>query len=167
MKQWKVLASAVLVLGMGLWLLWLAVAGLQNGAVQNVLQFSPTATGVVLRTAQPFLFWYAVLFFLLTGAAGVWLGLLALLALWRKMPAAQVRQIEAGQGPEPPWVRFPGPADALPEAAMTAYLENVFAPFWLPLGAEARAAYLRRNPPPSGEWQQYMATLLDWDVPPD
>ena len=180
MKQWKVAASTALLLALGLLLLSVAVTGLQSGAVEDIGRNSP-ASAAVLRAAHPFHFWFAVLFWLLIGGLAVWMSLASALSLWRKTPAAQarkkaaldritaaqVRRVEAGQGPEPPWIRFPGPADALPEAEMTAYLENVFAPFWLPLGAEARAAYLRRNPPPNQEWQEFMADLLDLDVMPD
>ena len=173
MKQWKVIASAATLLALGLWLLLVAVTGLQSGAVEDVGRNSPS-TAAVQRATQPFHFWFAVSFWLLIGGAAVWLSLASMLSLWRKTPlaqarkkaaldraaAAQVRRVKAGQGPEPPWVRFPSPADATPETEMMAYLENVFAPFWLPLGPEARAAYLRRNQPPSQEWREFVAGLL-------
>lgn len=180
MKRWKTAASTALMLAGGCWFLWIAVTGLSSGAVEDVGRNS-YLTGPVLRAAHPLHFWLAALFWLLIGALMVGMGLSSALSLWRKTPmaqarkkaaldqaaAAQVRRVEAGQGPEPPWVRFPGPVDALSEAEMTAYLENVFAPFWLPLGTEARAAYLRRNPPPSQEWQEFIAGLLGLDVMPD
>lgn len=43
------------------------------------------------------------------------------------------------------------------------YFEKEFAPFWLALNPEARAAYLRRNPPPSPEWQGMVDGLMEME----
>ena len=159
-----------------------AITGIQSGVVENPGRFSH---GAIDRAAAPGYFWFCVATWLFFGflmlVTSLWTALPALKSLWQWIPFVrakkkaalsekaqeQVRNVEAGHGPEPLWVRFPGTIDSIAEAALQAYLQDVFVPFWMPLSAEARAAYLRRNPPPSSDWQQVMAGLSAMEYSPD
>ena len=162
--------SAVLLGAIRLLSLWYGAAGLWQCALQ---QAASHCSVFVYWMAKPDSFWLtdAVCFLL------AWIKIRASLSgaavLWRRSPAvrarkkaaaakdaqARLRKVEAGEGPDPLWVRFPVSAEAVPGAALLAYLEKDFMPFWMPLNQEARTAYLRRNPPPNQEWQRMMDRL--------
>ena len=161
--------------------LWFAITGLHSGVVPCVPGKTTPCEGSFSRVGQPGSFWVSVgLWFFsafITLLLSLGTTLPALRSLWQKTPAVQARKraaraqdaedqlrdVEAGQGPAPLWVRFPGAAELIPEAALQAYLKDVFVPFWKSLGAESRAAYLQRNPPTNAYWQQTMAELSTQD----
>lgn len=127
---------------------------------------------ISMRDAEPLQYW----------ASGIGLGLVSVASLvtavgsgvqiYRSTPAVQaqahaatgrkaealtrqqLRDVEAGAGPVPPWVRFPGSIKDIQEDQALDYFTKNFLPFWGPLTPEARTAYLVRNPPPNDEWRE-------------
>ena len=160
----------------------LSVHGLVAGVVANFLNtLAGDGEGVVHRTAHPALFWtYEGLWLLITCLflPSFFEGIVQfnpLRRIWKRVfiarrkkvqmrrAEAQVRSVEAGQWPEPPWVRYPRPADASSEAEME-YLMDMFMLLWPLLTIEARKAYLVRDPPPAGKWQDMMADSMNLKV---
>ena len=162
--------SAVLFGAIRLLSLWYGIAGLRQCALQ---QAASHRSAFSYWMAQPDSFWLTEAVWFLLAWIHIRASFSGAAVLWRRSPAvrarkkaaaardaqARLRRVEAGEGPDPLWVRFPVSAEAVPGAELLAYLENVFMPFWMPLNREARTAYLRRNPPPNREWQNTMSHL--------
>lgn len=59
----------------------------------------------------------------------------------------------------PPWMEYP---DREPtwggwrQGTSEAWLQGIWLPYWEPLTAEERTAYLQRWPPPDDEWRLYV-----------
>jgi len=75
-------------------------------------------------------------------------------AAWEEWLSEQRRAFEAGGAVGPPWIAFPGSEPwSFKQEVSEAWLRQVFLPFWGRRGAEERAAYLRRWPPPDDGWR--------------
>lgn len=151
MQRWKDVLWVVAGLVAAAMCLWFGVTGLRHGAVE-VLSRGSGSSRVVYRATQPGRFWAEEGFWFVPGCVNLLVVVACTGSVWRDSPivrarrkaararktAEQVRSVEAGEGPDPPWVHFPDESAAVSEDALTAYFEDVFVPFWEPLGAEAR-----------------------------